>query len=110
MRIPIIFNVEAASSQNEGCGRAVRVGGVSATTVPGKRIERSAHSAIPGARASAEQRQQQQRPGGGGTSTHRGCRAQAGLTHERHAALGRHITGRTGEKVVSMLNRRTRAG
>lgn len=45
--IPIIFNVEAVNSQNEGSVRAARWGGVSPAIIPGKRIGRSCR-AIPG--------------------------------------------------------------
>lgn len=45
--IPIIFNVEAANSQNERRVGAARGGGVNHAIIPGKRMERS-RRAIPG--------------------------------------------------------------
>lgn len=47
MCIPIIFNVEAVNSQNEGSVGAARRGGVNPAIIPGKRIGRS-RRAIPG--------------------------------------------------------------
>lgn len=47
MFIPIIFNVEAVNSQNEGSVGAARRGGVSPAIIPGKPIGRSSR-AIPG--------------------------------------------------------------
>ena len=58
--IPIIFNVEAVNSQNEGCASAARRGGVSPAIIPGKRMVRSCR-AIPGSERRFSERPRRRR-------------------------------------------------